>query len=731
MQHGRQHADGRRRRRFPVAFTLALLIAALLAAFGWRRFRVSEPPPPIEFLWPVTVSTLAGGPTRGSDGGPPLAARFSDPFGIATDHGGFAYVADAGANHAIRRIGPAGIVSVVAGGGEGFSDGRAEQARFRTPSGISFNPARGLVVADTGNHAVRLVGLDGHVSTLAGTGSAGFADGLGRLAAFDGPLDVAWAPDGSIVVADTYNDRIRRIDPAGRVSTIAGGGATGYRDGPGPGALFDTPSGVAVAPDGTIFVADTGNDLVRTIDPAGNVSTLGPTWSGAAGEGDVWTLRRPVGIALGHEGHLYVTDANRVVMFTRRGRAILLAGGSAGFVDGTGPRARFRGPAGISVDRSGRVFIADSENHRVRQLTPAGLAVPARDIDLTPFSLLPRSPAETGRLAWPVDPQDGWHEVTATFGEARGSHGGDGRERLHTGIDVRAKVGALVRAVRDDEVRRPLATSEYEGANEALRLGTTSYVHLRVGRRGRDSVLAPERFSVARGPDGEVVRIRVRRGARFRTGDILGTVNRYAHVHLDIGLPGAEENPLALGLPNFTDSVAPIIPAGGIVLLDENGNPIRERAKGRLVVSGRVSIVVEAFDRVDRNARNRRLAPYSLGWQVLDAGGKPVPGHEVPRITIEMDRLLADRDAPRIVYAEGSGITVYGSPVTRFRFIVTNTVRGGEASEGAWDTSALAPGDYVLRIFAWDHAGNVTRREVGVSVTRNGQTATGNQEYQP
>jgi len=223
---------------------------------------------------------------------------------------------------------------------------------------------------------------------------------------------------------------------------------------------------------------------------------------------------------------------------------------------------------------------------------------------------------------------------------------------------------------------------------------------------------------MARGPSGEPLRVRVRRGTRFRAGDIVGTVNRYAHVHLDVGPPGGEVNPLAVGLPNFSDRVAPTIPRRGVTLLDANGNELTARRRGRLVLTGCVSIVVEAFDRVDGNARRRRLAPYSLGWQVLDSSGGPAPAFGLPRVAIEFDRVPPNPDAPLVTYADGSGITVYGSPVTRFRYIVTNTVRDGDAVAGTWDTSTLPPGDYLLRIFVRDLAGNSTTSDTPITIER-------------
>src|SRR5262249_40410669 len=156
------------------------------------------------------------------------------------------------------------------------------------------------------------------------------------------------------------------------------------------------------------------------------------------------------------------------------------------------------------------------------------------------------------------------------------------------------------------------------------------------------------------------------------------------HVHLNVGPPGGEINPLSLSFVGFGDHVAPTIERDGIQLFDEAGNRFTDKQKGRLVVSGRVRIVVDAFDQNDGNAQRRRLALYRLGYQILKPDGAPAPGFENPRITLVFDRLFRDDEAPKITYAEQSGITVYGSATTRFLYEVTNTVRDGQATRGVW-----------------------------------------------
>lgn len=710
---------------------LLTLVVAGLAWFLYTRFAGPVLRPPSPRYWPVLASTMAGAGTPGRADGFVSAAAFSDPFGVAVDGEGNTYVTDAGDNNAVRKIAPTGEVTTIAGGVEGWHDGQGAAAQFDTPSGIAVAPDGSLVVADTGNNAIRRVSADGLVTTVAGGTGAGRDDGPAATAKFDGPLGVAVADDGAILVADTYNDSIRRIATDGTVTTVAGSFVTGYRDGIGAEARFDTPSGVALAPDGVLFVADTGNNLVRRIDRRGTVTTVGnvvvpePVPSQGAGTGSAtpppppsFAPWRPVGVAVGPGGHIYVTDGlARVIVFSERDADVqVIAGDSAGFADGPGSQARFNGLAGIAVDGRGIVRVADGENYLVRSLTPVGVPRPARDVFLSPLPLL--SPAALGfvHVPWPVDPQEGWHEVTATLGEARGSVGGDGRERLHAGVDVHAEPGTPVRAVHDEKVTRPIAATGYGELNEMMHVGLVSYVHVKAGRDNRDTSADPARFTVLYDENGAATRVRVRRGTRFHVGDLVGTANRFAHVHLGLGPHAGEVNLLRFSLAEFSDHVAPTIPRNGITLMDELGEARLPARRGRVDVAGRVSIVVEAWDQVDRNERRRRLGVYSLGYQVLDGRGRPVEGFEEPRMTVQFDRLPQAPGAGRLAYAEGSGITVYGNKSTRFRYVITNEVRGGEARPGSWDTTTLPPGDYRLRVIARDLAGNTATRDVPVRV---------------
>jgi sugar lactone lactonase YvrE len=673
------------------------------------------------------VKTLAGDGSPGFNDGALSQARFADPFGIAVDSKDNLYVSDAGSNNRIRKITPDGTVTAIAGAEEGFQDGPGASAKFNTPSAIALDTQGNLYVADTGNNAVRRVAPDGVVTTIAGSGKAGYKDGPAREAEFNAPIGVAVDAQGNLYVADTYNDRIRKVTKEGEVMTIAGGGASpGYSDGPAMTASFDTPCGIAVAPTGELYVADTGNNAIRKLTPGGQVTTIA---SASALADNQSLLLSPVGLTLTHDSFLYVTgnDRGRVAQISPGGVVVALAGAGSGFADGDGNVSRFNSPTGITVDKRGALYVADSANYLVRELAPAEDAKDSKNVKAAPriqiSDVLPRLTAETigaREFPWPVEPQREWHEVTATVGEVRGNYDGEARDHLHSGIDIQGAMGATVHAVYEEKVSDPLANWGFGDLGEGLRVNLLTYVHMRVGRTLQEKPFDDSRFIPVLDAEGKVTRIRIRRGTRFHVGDALGTINRMYHVHLNYGPSGAQANPLVLPFINFSDRVAPRIERDGIRLFNQANERLTQMKAGRLVVRGDVSIVVEAYDQVDGNAPRRRLGLYKLGYQILRADGTPAAGFEEPRFNIEFNRLPPGGDAVRLAYADASGITVYGSATTRFLYQITNTVRDGRAEAGAWHTSELPVGDYTLRIFASDFAGNEVKdgRDLPISIER-------------
>jgi DNA-binding beta-propeller fold protein YncE len=686
-----------------LAAVIAMGVAAGIGLYWWLRPREV----PLARGWAARVSVLAGDGVPESKDGHVGNARFAEPFGVAVAPDGTIYVADAGESPTVRRIATDGSITTLAGDVRGYSDGLGSAASFNTPSALAIDVTGNLILADTGNNAIRRITPLGEVTTMAGDRFAGFQDGRALEARFNGPIGVAVDATGRVIVADTYNDRIRAILPDGGVLTIAGDGQPGWYDGPAEQARFDTPCGVAVDRAGNIYVADTGNGSVRVISIAGLVSTLTSTPPDR--------LFRPIGIAVANDGLLYVTDdRGRIVEIDPATTARIVAGSTSGFADGDGAAARFRGPAGVAVVAPGRLIVADSRNALMRIV-----AAPSRMGPRLPGPpvVAPRFDEDTFAsqpLLWPLLPMEGPFEVTGTLGELRG---GDGSERFHSGLDVQAFEGTPVVAVRPGVVSAPIATSDFGTLNESVRVGSVAYIHLRVGRQRNGDVFDP-RFLPTYDETGRLIRIRVRRGTRFHAGEEVGTINAFNHVHLNVGWPGEELNPLDFRVMRFTDTVRPTIARNGIQIMRPDGQRFTQRKKGRLVIDGPVSIVVDAWDQADGNKPTRRLGVYRLGYQILNRNGTPAPGFESLRETIRFNRLIAGSDAPRLVYASGSGIPFYGGRRTRFLYVVTNTLRDGVAGEGKWDTTTLPPGDYIVRVLAADFEGNeaVANRDLAVTV---------------
>jgi sugar lactone lactonase YvrE len=661
-------------------------------------------------FWPARVHLLAGDGQDGALDGTALASRFSDPYGVAIGPRGAIYVADGGEANRIRVVQPDGAVSTLAGGKEGFVDGLGTAAAFNTPSAIALDHLGNLYVADTGNHAIRRIAPDGAVTTLAGNGSPGYADGIGRAAQFNGPVGIAVDDAGIVYVADTYNDRIRRIAQDGVVTTLAGTGKPNLFDGPGTAAAFDTPSALAVDHDGNLYIADTGNNAVRRLRPDGTVDTLALPPEAERRP----ALRRPVGLAVTRDGYLYIVASagGRILQMTPTGEFRPLEDADRplepnGFgSDGT---VQLNGPRGIAVARDGSLVVADANAHRLHRLAPP------RAGEAAPVLARPALQRRTEPMPWPIGPQDTVHEVVGVMGEVRGTYGGDSRDHFHAGLDVRGDVGATVLAILPAKVTDPYANWGFNNLGEGMSVGPLSYIHMRVGRDPQGRALDPrfqiQREETANGKTtGKAVRVRVPRGTRFAVGDKLGTLNALSHVHLDYYQGGTLVNPLTLPFIGFVDTVTPTI--SRIALYDAAGKRIMAKKGQPLQLDrtlGDVQIVVNAYDQVDGNLARRKLGLYKLGYQVLRADGTPLPGFEQPVITQVYDRLPRNPDAVKAVYAPTSGITVYGSASTQFDYALNNRLRDGRIETGSWRIADLAPGEYLLRIHAADYAGQVAQ----------------------
>ena len=326
---------------------------------------------------PISFTHLAG-----SIGGPGLvdgtgtSAAFYHPYGVVADGAGNVFVADT-YNHAIRKVTPAGVVTTLAGSTTfGNADGTGSGASFRFPSGVAVDGSGNLFVADSRNYKVRKITPDGVVTTFAGSGSLGSADGTGTAASFNVMYGVAVDGSGTVYVADSGNNKIRKVTPGGAVSTLAGSGAAGSLDGAGAAATFYFPAGIAVDSSGNVYTADRTNNKIRRIAPGGAVTTVAGTGAAgsADGPGNAATFSMPYGVAVDGSGNVYVADSmtNKVRKITAAGIVSTFAGsGSFASTNGTGTAAAFGTPHGIATDLAGNVYVADTYDNMVRKITPA------------------------------------------------------------------------------------------------------------------------------------------------------------------------------------------------------------------------------------------------------------------------------------------------------------------------------------------------------------------------
>ena len=329
-------------------------------------------------MWGQAVTTLAGSGAFGSLDAIGTAAQFSNPTGICTDGAGNLFVADY-ANNCIRKIAIAtGSVTTLAGSGTpGFVDATGVLAEFNLPTGICSDGAGNLFVVDAGNHSIRkIVIATGVVTTFAGTGAPGFLDATGTSAQFDNPLGVCNDGLGNLFVTDASNQRIRKIVIAtGGVTTLAGSGTAGFLDATGTSAQFNFPNGVCSDGAGNLFVGDESNFRIRKIVIAtGVVTTLAGTSSSGFldATGTAAQFASPRGVWSDGAGNLFVGDAanNRIrKIIIATGVVTTLAGnGIAGFLDANGTTARFNYPNGIYGDGAGNLFVADVNNNRIRKI---------------------------------------------------------------------------------------------------------------------------------------------------------------------------------------------------------------------------------------------------------------------------------------------------------------------------------------------------------------------------
>ena len=359
------------------------------------------------------VTTFAGSNTvAGYADGSAAIARFSDPAGLAVDAVGNVWVADSG-NHCIRRITPSGMVSTIAGtaGVRGNFDGPATAARFDTPSALAVSLDGVIFISDTGNHTLRRLDRNGRVSTLAGTpGDSGSTNGVGSAARFNAPLGLAVSASGIVFVADSGNHLIRRIESNGTVTTLAGVAESwGDQDGSATTARFNGPVGLALDRSGNLVVADAFNHTLRRITAEGTVSTLAGKSSEAGivdGPASEARLGTPAELAFDPRGNLYVNDAfyHTIRRLGTDGQMETVAGlaGIDGSTDGNYAAARFFNPYGVAITPRGTLMVSDTYNSTLREL-------------VAPFALRVTAASSKGPvIRWESEPGQRYQVFTCT-----------------------------------------------------------------------------------------------------------------------------------------------------------------------------------------------------------------------------------------------------------------------------------------------------------------------------
>jgi sugar lactone lactonase YvrE len=344
---------------------------------GWLRIAQGTSTWRGPFVWVSgTTGTWIGRSVIASMDGTATDAGLNYPCQMAFDSTGNLFVVDA-YNNTIRKITPAGVVTTVAGSGaQGCVDGPAASAQFYTPVGLAAGPDGSLYVGDQFNHVIRKISPAGVVSTLAGLAATpGSADGTGAAARFNMPYGLALDLTGNLYVADHGNSLIRKVTPAGVVTTVAGS-TSGYVDATGAAAKLANAHGLTVDPAGNIYVADTGNCTIRKITPAGVVTTV--AGSGVAGEVDGATSSARftdcTGIRLEPSGNLLVTD--RTPGYIRRVNpatgvvTTIIGSGLAGSHDDAARSATINGVFDIAQDARGRIYMAEEWGQRIRVYCP-------------------------------------------------------------------------------------------------------------------------------------------------------------------------------------------------------------------------------------------------------------------------------------------------------------------------------------------------------------------------
>lgn len=346
-----------------------LLVVGLLLAYGLSIAQKAS----------SVVSTYAGSGNRSFADGRASSAAFNFPEGIAVDKAGNVYVADP-ANNRIRKIDLNGMVSTYAGNGTaGYANGRADTAQFNEPNSVAVDDSGNVYVGERSGYRLRKILTTGFVITLSGNGTPGYLDGKGSNARFSGFEGLAVDKQGNVYVADAGSNLIRKVSPTGATTTFSGSGFAYNLDGPPNVTCFNNPVGLAVDKDGNVYVADQGNYAIRKLNPGGFSSTLAgridtTRFGYADGPARVAKFGRSLGgLAVDSLGFVYVVDKlNQVIRkIDQAGNTSTLAGVplTNGNTDGPGIVAKFYSPSSIASNGAGLLFLSDTRNNTIRKIT--------------------------------------------------------------------------------------------------------------------------------------------------------------------------------------------------------------------------------------------------------------------------------------------------------------------------------------------------------------------------
>ncbi len=391
------------------------------------------------------ISTVAGNGTPGfsGDGGPATSASLGGPTSVATDTSGNLFIADQ-YNARIRKVSATGIVTTVAGNGTVYPSsgdgGPATSASLSGPQALALDTSGNLFIADSGSGRIRKVSATGTITTVAGDGSYTFwgDGGPATSASLNDPRGVAVDASGNLFIADTQNNRIRKVSANGIITTVAGNGTSGFSgdNGLATSAALSGPVGLAVDASGNLFIADQYNNRIRKVTAAtGMIATVAGNGKSALGDGGPATsasLSFPTGVAVDASGNLFIADTGnqRIREVLATGIITTVAGnGTAGFSGdgGSATSASLNSPAGIAVDAGGHLFIADTNNNRVREVLPQAPSLTAfpSAINLSLASggsstqqITLESPLAP--IAWNAFPSANWITLTPTSGSGPG-----------------------------------------------------------------------------------------------------------------------------------------------------------------------------------------------------------------------------------------------------------------------------------------------------------------------